>query len=85
MSLLDLPTVLYCTVSNIQISLLVVYIGTRNMFILQRGVRHDQHVLVIWAFVNDVASAPKIVGVDRGGGGTKSSYIRRLSVSLSQP
>ena len=43
--------VLYCTVSNMQVSLLGVYVGTRNMFTLQRGVRHDQHVLVIWAFV----------------------------------
>ena len=51
MSLLDLGplgyrTVLYCTVSNMQVSLLVVYIGTRKMVTLQRGVRHDQHVLV---------------------------------------
>ena len=90
MSLLDLPTVLYCTVSNIHVSLLVVYIGTRNMFILQRGVRHDQHVIVIWAFVTTWRAPPKLwgltgVGVDRGGGGTKSSYTHRLSVSLSQP
>ena len=56
-------------------SLLGVYIGTRNVFALQRGVRHDQHVLVIWAFVTTWRAPPKIVGVDRGGGGTKPSYI----------
>ena len=49
------------------------------MFTLQRGVRHDQHVLVYMGVRYDV------VGVDRGGGGTKSSYTHRLSVSLSQP
>ena len=86
MSFLDLGyrTVLYCTVSNMQVSLLVVYIRTRNTFTLQRGVRHDQHVLVIWAFVTTWRAPPKIVGVDRGGGGTKSSYTHRLSFSLSQ-
>ena len=61
-----------------QVSLLGIYIGTRNTFILQRGVRHDQHVLVIWAFVATWRAPPKIVGVDRGGGGTKSSYTYRL-------
>ena len=52
-----------------QVSLLGVYIGTRNMRTLQRGVRHDQHVLVIWAFVATWRAPPKIVGVDRGGAG----------------
>ena len=37
-------TVLYCTVTNMQVSLLGVYIRTRNMFTLQRGVRHDQQL-----------------------------------------
>ena len=55
------------------------------MFALQRGVRHDQHVLVIWAFVTTWRAPPKIVGVDRGGGGTKPSYTHRLFVSFSQP
>ena len=73
------------------------------MFTLQRGVRHDQHVLVILAFVTTClppqklwggrhvvrrtpqSTPPKIVGVDWGGGGTKSSYTHRLSVSLSEP
>ena len=55
------------------------------MFTLQRGVRHDQHVLVILAFVTTWRAPPKIVGVDWGGGGTKSSYTHRLSVSLSEP
>ena len=68
-----------------QVSLLGVYIGTRNMFALQRGVRHDQQVLVIWAFVTTWRAPPKIVGVDRGGGGTKPSYTHRLFVSFSQP
>ena len=67
-----------------QVSLLVVYIGTRNTFTVQRGVRHDQHVLVIWAFVTTWRAPPKLWGVDRGGGGTKSSYTHRLFVSLSQ-
>ena len=39
------------------------------MFTLQRGVRHDQLVLVIWAFVTTWRAPPKIVGVDRGGAG----------------
>ena len=69
MSLLDLPTVLYCTVSNIHVSLLVVYIGTRIMFILQRGVRHDQHVLVIWAFVTTWRAPPKLWGLTGVGAG----------------
>ena len=76
---------LHCTVSNMQVSLLGVFIGTGNMFSLPRGVRHDQRVFVIWAFVTTWRAPPKIVGVDRGGGGTKSSYTHRLFVSLSQP
>ena len=87
MSLLDLGplgyrTVLYCTVSNMQVSLLVVYIGTRKMVTLQRGVRHDQHVLVYMGVRYDVASAPKNCGGRQGWGGTKSSCTHRLSVSL---
>ena len=48
------------------------------MFALQMGVRHDQHVLVIWAFVTTWRAPPKIVGVDRGGGGTKPSYTQTV-------
>ena len=55
------------------------------MFALQRGVRHDQHVLVIMGVRYDVASAPKNCGDRPGWGGKKSSYTHRLSVSLSQP
>ena len=55
------------------------------MFTLQRGVRHDQHVLVVLASVMTWRAPPKILGVDWGGGGTKSSYTHRLSVSLSEP
>ena len=81
MSLLDLATVLYCTVSNMQVSLLVVYIQARNTSTLQRGVRHDQHVLVIWAFVTTWRAPPKIVGVDRGGAG-KNPLILMDCLSL---
>ena len=86
MSLLGLGyrTVLYCTVSNMQVSLLGVYIGTRNTFTLQRGVRHDQHVLVIWAFVTTWWAPPKIVGVDRGGAGQNLILIHCLSLFPSR-
>ena len=46
----DVPSrsgLLYCTVSNMQVSLSGVYIGTRITLTLQRGVRHDQQVIVI--------------------------------------
>ena len=59
--------------------------GNSNISSLQRGVRHDQRVFVIWAFVTTWRAPPKIVGVVRGGGGKTSSYIHRMSVSLFQP
>ena len=66
-----------------QISLLGVYIYRNQKHVcIAKGVRHDQHVLVIWAFVTTWRAPPKIVGVDRGGGETKSSSTHRLSVSF---
>ena len=66
-----------------QVSLLGVYIGTSNMLLLQRGVRHDQHVFVVMGVRYDVASAPqKILGIDRGGAGTKFPFTSRLPIYL---
>ena len=54
-------------------SLLGMYIGTGNTFTLQRGVRHDQHVLVYMGVRYDVASAPKNCGGRPGWGRDKIS------------
>ena len=66
-----------------QVGLLGAYIGTSNMLLLQRGVRHDQHVFVVMGVRYDVASAlPKILGIARGGAGTKFPFTSRLPIPL---
>ena len=52
-----------------QVSLLGLYIRTRNMFTLQRGVRHDQLVLVIWRSLRRGERPQKLWGLTGVGAG----------------